>query len=152
VTVDVVVQHVQTSWTKLSRGEPGATRRNAVPRGFALPEVTGSFTHQVAVREWEDFTPEFSVRTQLPAGLDVRVEPGRLRVLVDPPFPGATARRPAVRLGPGEWLRWRINGRVSGEDQWIYWLQTYNVAYGRVAPNTFLGEPTHTVEQLASVV
>ena len=152
--MDVVVQHVQTSWTKLSRGGPGATRRNAVPAGFPLPRLEGSFTHEVAVREWQDFQPEDSVRPELPAGLDAREEYGRLRVLVDPPFPGATGpgRRPALRLEPGEWLRWRINGRVSGADQWVYWLQTYNVAYGPVAPDAFLGSPDHAVEQLASVV
>lgn len=33
----VLVQAIQVRWTKASRGAPGATARNLVPEGFALP-------------------------------------------------------------------------------------------------------------------
>jgi hypothetical protein len=32
--MEAVVQWVRTSWTKRSRGEPGAARRNAAPAAF----------------------------------------------------------------------------------------------------------------------
>lgn len=33
----ILVQAIQVRWTKASRGAPGATMRNRVPEGFALP-------------------------------------------------------------------------------------------------------------------
>jgi hypothetical protein len=140
------------SWTKLSLGEPGATRRHALPVGFQLPAVAGSFTHVVHVREWQDFEPEFGVQPGLPSGVTAQEQGGRVLVHVDPPFPIGQAPRAPVRLAPGEWLRWRLNGRVSGADQWLYWLQTYNVAYGPVPEDAFLGAPDRVVEQFDSMV
>lgn len=150
--MDVIVQHVQTSWTKLSVGEPGASRRQAVPAGFALPAVTGSVTHVVTVREWQDFVPEFAVQAVLPPNVTVEADGARVLVHVEPPLPIGQAPRAPVRLGPGEWLRWVINGRVSGADEWIYWLQTYNVAPAPAAAGVFLGAPDRVVEQLDSMV
>ncbi|MFD9062386.1 hypothetical protein ACFVZ3_12775, partial [Kitasatospora purpeofusca] len=80
--------------------------------------------------------------------------PPRLRVLprVDPLFglPPRLRRPPAVRLRPGEWVRWQLHHRFSsaaGTQDWSYWLDTYNIAYGPVDAEVFLSEPTVFVDE-----
>lgn len=57
---------------------------------------------------------------------------------------------PAARLGPGQWARWMINyrylQRTSG-GQWLYRLETFNVAYGACSADMFIGEPDVFVDQ-----
>ena len=54
----VLIQHVETTWTKRSRGAPGALKRNAVPESFLVPITEiAAFRAVVAlhlVRYWEE--------------------------------------------------------------------------------------------------
>ena len=112
------------------------------------------------MHEQDDFQPQFSVREGVPdsrsdSGVLLKENEGLLRVqLVVTPFgmPRRWRRPPAVRLAPGEWLRWQINYRFSGSrTEWTYRLDTLNVAYGTPAVGLFLDEPTRYVNELASL-
>lgn len=168
--VPVTVQWVRTSWTKRSRGGEAAARRNAVPVGFALPGGVVSsgraaskgrpvpLAHTVAVREWEDFTPVEGRAELKNVDVQLRRVDGRLRVLprVEPMFglPPRPRRPPAVRLVPGQWVRWQLNYRFSsaaGVRDWSYWLDTFNIAYGPVTADVFLGTPDFHVDEQGPV-
>lgn len=162
--MDVTVQWIRTSWTKRSRGGEAATRRNAVPVGFALPpsavgRAGEPFVHAVRMDERDDFVPHDQQGDNL-RGVDVQLREadGRLRVLprVRPMFgvPPRPRRRPGVRLEPGQWVRWRLNYRFSsaaGVRDWSYWLDTFNIAYGPVGAEVFLGAPTVEVDEQGPV-
>lgn len=152
------MQLVRTSWTKRSRGGVEAARRNAVPVAFPLPHARAG-VHEVLVRELDGFAPEFlPVRADLATDdVSLKEEDGRLRVLVNDNPRGAPRRHrrvPAVRIAPGEWVRWQINQRFvsccSGE--WRYQLMTLNVAYGSgVDLESFFGTPTRFVDERESL-
>jgi hypothetical protein len=156
--VDVAVQWVRTSWTKDSRGGPAAARRNAAPVGFVLPARGLPVVHTVAMSEADGFEPHESLVDGEPGSdlvLLTEVE-GRLRVeLVVTPFgmPRRWRRVPAVRLLPGEWLRWQVNYRFSWPmtrgGAWTYRLDTLNVAYCPGTVDVFTGVPTRYVDERA---
>ncbi|MPY31294.1 hypothetical protein FNH09_08270 [Streptomyces adustus] len=151
--MDVVVQRVRTSWTKESRGGPGAARRNAAPTAFSLPPSLSTALHEVAMRESDSFEPRMQVRDLSAPGAILREVDGLLRV--DPPevsmfaMPRRNRRPPAVRLAPGQWLQWLINYRFVGScgGAWSYELETFNIVYGFAAPDVFLGVPTRRVDE-----
>ncbi|MFF3848638.1 hypothetical protein [Streptomyces sp. NPDC002328] len=157
--MDVTVQWVRTSWTKQSRGGEAAARRNAVPVGFVLPHgVTPALAHTVRIDEWDDFTPYDGQVEVRQVDVVLRESDGRLRVLprVQPLFglPPRRRRPPAVRLAPGEWVRWRLNYRFSsaaGVRGWSYWTDTFNIAYGPVSERVFLGAPVYDVDERGPV-
>jgi hypothetical protein len=60
-------------------------------------------------------------------------------------------RPPAVRLAPGQWLRWQINYRFGGRTNWTYRLETFNVAHGSPSPNVFFSVPTCRIDERASL-
>ncbi|MFB7331254.1 hypothetical protein ACFC00_06370 [Streptomyces adustus] len=151
--MDVVVQRVRTSWTKKSRGGPGAARRNAAPTAFSLPPGLSTALHEVTMRESDSFEPRMQVRDLSPPGAIHREVDGLLRV--HPPevsmfaMPRRNRRPPAVRLAPGQWLQWLINYRFVGScgGAWSYQLETFNIVYDSAAPDVFLGVPTRRVDE-----
>ncbi len=150
--MDIVVQRVQTSWTKKSRGGAEAALRNAASTAFALPPGLSSALHEVTMRESDAFQPRMQVRELTGAGIGFREVDGLLRV-APPEIPSGVPRRdrrpPAVRLAPGQWLQWQINHRFGGgwSGTWTYRLETFNVAYGPVPPDVFLGTASHRVDE-----
>jgi hypothetical protein len=157
--MDVVAQWVRTSWTTLSRGGAEATRRNAVPVAFTLPEPGSPLSHEVVADEWTRFAPRWRVWHAEPERDDVELteEDGALRVhLVPAPFgrPTRWRRPPAVRLAAGQWVRWRINYRFPamccGDP--TYRQDTLNLAYGRVSTTVFHGKPTRCVDELVRLL
>ncbi len=156
--MDIVAQWIHTSWTKRSRGGKAAARRNAVPVGFAVPDAPPPFAHVVRMWEHDDFQPTESIERLAEIDVVLRERDGRLRVLPRvSPFHGVPPRRrrpPAVRLAPGSWVRWQLNYRYSsfaGMQDWSYWLDTFNVAYGAVDPDVFLGQPTYVIDEQGPV-
>lgn len=153
--MDVVVQWVHTSWTKRSRGGAAAGRRNAAPTGFVLPgPAEASFLHKVVMREQDGFAPVSSLGAVGEAKVHLQESGGRLRVrLPVSPLRGLPPRRrrpPAMRLESGQWVRWLLNYRFSsaaGMQDWSYWLDTFNIAYGSVAKDVFLARPTFVVDE-----
>ncbi|MFC0051998.1 hypothetical protein [Streptomyces actinomycinicus] len=129
-----------------------------MPTGFPVPQVPPSFAHFVQMPEDDDFVPHDTEVDIRAVGLSLRDEGDRLRVLarVEPLFglPPRPRRPPAVRLSPGQWVRWQLNYRFSsaaGLRDWSYWLDTFNVAYGPVDPDVFLREPTALVDECGPV-
>ncbi|SDM51625.1 hypothetical protein [Allokutzneria albata] len=158
--MDVTAQWVRTTWTKQSRGGEEAARRNALPVAFTLPETTRPLVHTVTQREWDhDFEPQFSVLHGPPSRDEVQLREadGLLRIMLLPRgTPGAIRRRPpAVRLRPGEWVRWQITYRrasFSGTGPWYYSLETLNLAFGPVSTkDVFLGLPPLHVDERAQL-
>lgn len=159
--MDAVVQRVCTSWSKRSRGEPGASRRNAAPVAFPLPLRELPFVHEVLMDERDDFQPHVTIRDGLPdaspqAGVLLREERRLLRVHVAvTPFgmPRRWRRPPAVRLASGDWLRWQINYRFAGscDGDWSYRLDTFSIAHGAASADLFLGTPAHHISELAAL-
>ncbi|WP_030891685.1 hypothetical protein [Streptomyces sp. NRRL S-1868] len=152
--MEIVVQWVRTSWTKRSRGGEAAARRNAAPVGFSLPSMAPSFAHVVRMHERDGFAPFDAQEDVRGISLQLRETDGLLRVqprleplLAMPPRP---RRPPAVRLAPGQWVRWQLNYRFSsaaGMQDWSYWLDTFNVAHGPVEAQVFLSQPTVHVDE-----
>ncbi|MER6666294.1 hypothetical protein ABT256_17265 [Amycolatopsis japonica] len=122
--MEVTAQWVRTYWTKQSRGEPGATRRNAVPQGFLLPEAAQPLVHEVTIREKEGFVPVEQMRRE----------------------PSDPAEVEAVR--DSDLVRVRICPTGFG-GPWVYSLQTLNLAHGPATPEIFLGRPDRVVDELA---
>ncbi|GAA3240313.1 hypothetical protein [Actinocorallia longicatena] len=152
--MDVVAQWVRTSWTKRSRGGGGAALRNAVPEAFGLPEgAAGPCVHEVTMDEHDGFAPRSTLRDGPPPRVDLREEDGLLRVTLTPDPWGHPVRRrrpPALRLPPGEWVRWRINHRSAPGccgDEWTYHQEVLNLAYGRADAGPFLGVPARQVDE-----
>lgn len=156
--MEITVQWVRTSWTKRSRGAEAAARRNAAPAGFAVPRMRSGLAHCVEMSEYDGFTPRADQKDLREVGVSLRDEGDRLRVLarVEPLFglPPRVRRPPAVRLLPGQWVRWQLNYRFSsalGVRDWSYWLDTFNIAYGRIDRDVFLSEPTVIVDERGPV-
>ncbi|AUY53869.1 hypothetical protein [Streptomyces sp. CB01881] len=172
----MTVQWVRTSWTKRSRGGPAAARRNAAAAGFAVPSQPSTLSapspsmpsvhpahlahlvHLVRMGEADGFAPREGWEVLPPGALGLREADGRLRVLppVEPLYglPPRARRPPAVRLAPGQWVRWQLNYRFSsaaGVRDWSYWLDTFNIAYGPAGPGLFLTEPTVLVDECGPV-
>jgi hypothetical protein len=171
--VEPVTQWVDVTWTKASRGAPGAALRNAVPNGFLLPVLGAPMTHIVMASERDDFGSRSSWEP-VPAGsgylekaamsgtpglprhgeVDIRKQNDDLHILLRPTifgFPPRRRRPPAVPLKPRQWVRWVVNYRFSGYRGWSYAQVTMNVANGDVAVDVFLGEPTVTIDERASL-
>ncbi|MCF3131127.1 hypothetical protein [Streptomyces olivochromogenes] len=156
--MEITVQWIRTSWTKESRGGAAAARRNAAPVGFRLPVVAPSLAHVVRMHERDDFEPYDGQEALRSVNVQLRETDGRLRVQprVDPLFaiPPRPRRPPAVRLAPGQWVRWQLNYRFSsaaGVRDWSYWMDTFNIAYGPVGADVFLAAPTVHVDERGSL-
>ncbi|MFD9489324.1 hypothetical protein ACFWBX_36195 [Streptomyces sp. NPDC059991] len=152
--MEIAVQWIRTTWTKESRGGEAATRRNAAPVGFALPQDQAAFAHVVRMHESDGFEPYDSREDLGKVDVQLRETDGRLRVFprVQPLFalPPRQRRPPAVRLVSGQWVRWQLNYRFSsalGIRGWTYWLDTFNIAYGPVGADAFLSAPTVFIDE-----
>ncbi|MGW2026687.1 hypothetical protein [Streptomyces decoyicus] len=152
--MEITVQWIRTSWTKQSRGGEAASRRNAAPIGFALPHAEAPSAHVIRMRERYGFEPHDTQEDLGKVDVQLREADGQLRVFprVKPLFalPPRPRRPPAVRLAPGQWVRWQLNYRFSsmaGMQDWSYWLDTFNIAYGPANANVFLSTPTVFVDE-----
>lgn len=63
--MDIVVQWVRTSWTKRSRGGPGATRCNALPEAIQGRWWTWASSERESTNPVMDTTGKFCGRNQL---------------------------------------------------------------------------------------
>lgn len=148
------VQLIRTSWTKLSRGMPGAGLRSGLPEAARLPGGLGDQMHELLFTEESGFSCVERV-----AAIDARIwvrrgDGGHLLVsLAEPKYRGVPRRgfRPQVPLAPGEWVRWRYNWRWPGKDTWFYEDEVWNIAHGDVDPGAFLGKPGSVVDERVSL-
>lgn len=126
----IVVQHIETRWTKQSRGMPGAAARNAVPRAMPLPafpdEPAGIRVHKVTAREEHGFDIRQQTEIIAPGQSFTRYwtlyfVPAESAVVVELKYAGEEHglpprrenRYPIFRLAPGQVGALHINGRFS---------------------------------------
>lgn len=126
--------------------------------GFQLPHVPSGFAHFIQMSEADGFEPCVGRKDMGEIGVSLRDEGDRLRVMarVEPLFglPPRPRRPPAVRLGPGQWVRWQLNYRFTsalGIRGWSYWLDTFNIAYGPVDRDVFLSDPSVCIDECGPV-
>jgi hypothetical protein len=106
------------------------------------------------MHERDGFEPYDSREVLSKVDVQLRETGDRLRVFprVQPlcALPPRKRRPPAVRLVPGQWVRWQLNYRFSsalGIRGWTYWLDTFNIAYGPVNADVFLSAPTVFIDE-----
>jgi hypothetical protein len=139
----VIVQRVEILWTKKTRSPPGAARRRATPRVFALDSARapfvmerhrfretarGAFAEGAVERATSETCPEHEGALVLQTEGDVLV----LGLRWDDRA-GKPSRHPktsAIRIRRGQTARLVINGRHAGYDDHWYTQETFNVAYG----------------------
>jgi len=138
----LLVQRIQVSWTKESRGADGAVRRNAVPLAVPWRDSDAAF-HSVAAAEESQFQPVEAWETAVPAevirDLDLRTEPQSVSILPALSgywMPKRHRRPPRLRIAPNEWARWTINYRLGLDQGWVYGQVTYNVAFAAGEPGS----------------
>ncbi|MDQ3283498.1 MAG: hypothetical protein M3Q69_19020, partial [Acidobacteriota bacterium] len=138
----VVIQEIVTTWTAVSRGGSGATRRSQVPSILPLPNahaLDGVLRHVIECAEADAFAPRVIAFEHLAA----LPPPSRCLSFSDDASGvavayqwerscGAPARevQPPRRLfivRPGELGRVVRNGRFAGEDRWSYEQVVTNV-------------------------
>ena len=141
----MVVQQVRVVWTKASRGAPGATLRNALPRALPLPLA------------WARYLSHLCVFTETATGFEQSDEHHRLEddyrdhegeLLLDlqgealtvgygwteeTGLPPRREKRAAMVLQPGELGRLVVNGRHALESGHTYTQDTFNVALAEMA-------------------
>ena len=148
----VIIQRLVTRWTKESRGEPGATRRNATPVALPVPGVPpkaeGILLHSVSFFEREGFEAD-PVSTLVPfeeyprdlPELMLRRSADDLGVRCLWTYALGAPERPhggITQLAAGEWLRVMHNGRVAHDRGWSYQRTIVNIANGSVERGAFI--------------
>ncbi|MBA2284505.1 MAG: hypothetical protein H0W02_03380 [Ktedonobacteraceae bacterium] len=165
----VIIQSIQTIWTKASRGGDRASARNRTPEACKLPAQVCSFPdtvfllHQVVYSEHDLFQHPVEKLE-----LEARTEPFRydclklllaentLRITVEwERSEGAPRRvvfpRKEIFLQEQQWARVTYNLRTSWESGWIYKKRVHNIGFfAHISPGIFLeGEPVHTYRDMA---
>lgn len=140
----LIVQCIETCWTKVSRGAPGATSRNAVPQLLPLrvpDELTvteeAAALHHVVFSEAAGFSePSHQARvvgvSSLPSECGISVESSGASLAVS--FVGPKSRprehpRQAFVLQPTEWGQLVYNWRVPEERTWSYHKRAVNIGF-----------------------
>lgn len=136
-----LVQLIETRWTKLSRGAPGASRRNAVPQMIRFPAALLPhpvlFQHAIFV-EQQGFAPPatsqfvgFSADDSSTYRLTICHQDAVAEIsLFGTPFTQTTGRPTnVVRLEPDTWLRVVGNHRVAEDWGWTYRKFVYNIVH-----------------------
>src|SRR5262245_14038081 len=162
----VVVQEIQTSWTKDSRGAPGAVARNAVPERLAFTPSAGRHTvleHLARYGEESGFVASVTVTSyDAPASLrygcvPLVVDDSRVQVMwqYDSGYIGAPVRdgppKEAFVVSVGQWGCLRYNGRLTYDEGWWYRKAVLNVGiFDAPTGSEFLArEPDFTYDQMA---
>jgi len=162
----VVIQEVNTSWTKDSRGAPGAVARSAVPERLAFMPSVGHravLEHLARYSEESGFVPSETVTSyDAPASLRygcVRlvVEDSHVQVmwLYDAGYIGAPGRegppKEAFVVSIGQWGYVRYNGRLTYDEGWWYRKVVLNVGiFAAPTGSEFLvRQPDFTYDQTA---
>jgi hypothetical protein len=172
----IIIQKIQTGWSKKSRGGKMATERNAVPEALAIPmeklkdPIDGLIEHSISYYEWQGFSsPQHSSLTQ-EAAEKVRfdclvIEPlgAELKVIFeyDGKYAGMPVRytppggKPSTRmhLQPGQWGRVLYNGRFAVEEGWWYDKKVFNIGlFEKLEEDLFTSsQPAQVLSQMAKL-
>lgn len=139
----IVVQRIETTWTKISRGMPNAALRNSVPRVMEIPSNSGVseniYVHEIKASEDSHFKTNhetFGVQDHNKYwSLSFTDQDGVLEVMFTynysdhgKPDRGAH-RRPLFNLKEGETGVLHINGRFASYSGQYYKQHFVNVAH-----------------------
>ena len=139
--MNIIIQHIETQWTKKSRGNPAATLRNSIPESFSfngVPSHKGVQLQKINYSETDNFAePKISDfkainDNQLRAlGLELEESDGKALVrLWGTPWRGSPGISSKVGVIPdGKWLRVITNERTSWEHTWVYYKHVFNIFY-----------------------
>jgi hypothetical protein len=172
----LIVQQIQTYWTKASRGAPAAVRRNAVPEALPVPApgahwpgpAPSRLHHKLWFSESKDFrTPAEEVILDpvfnpLPVGcvsILHRDEVVWTEFRYDGQFAGQPDRgvlRKKIRTGPNEWAQVAYNGRFThGYDgyQWYVKLVVNVGVFSEFAADVFTrAKPTAVFRSMGPLI
>ncbi len=166
----IVVQHIETRWTKRSRGMPGAAARNAVPRVMPLPafsqEPAGIRVHTVSAREEHGFDLRQQTEIIAPGQgftkyWTLYFVPAERAVVVELKYergehglpPRRENRHAIFRLAPGQVATLHINGRFSYTSGQYYEQHFVNVANTETAAHDLFmrGPADHFADMTANL-
>lgn len=152
----ILVQAIETQWTKASRGAPAATHRNRVPEAVDLPAALPDLGERsyvlqhVVYSESDGFQAPWYKPVTATAAMAafhfacIRVAYAHQFVRVDFEWYSVKGvpRRPEIHdrhtLQPGQWGRVRANGRFSFDDTWGYFKWIINIGFfAQVPTNVF---------------
>lgn len=157
----IVVQTIQVTWTKMSRGGEGARIRNGLSDAFEVPGQEpgeGILIHWNRMQECNDFVREssHSFCTDLNSQWDeLRIVETPLHLVVE--FEALSGipihGRPPIsfKVPHGSWVKLLVNRRLTDYDtgQWSYQRDTMNIAYvDFLEKEFFLTQPAHRVVDL----
>lgn len=140
----IVIQHIQTIWTKASRGGEGARQRNLLPIAMELPHFSrlGQFyLHHVTFAEHNSFQPqERTDITRTFLELDLKVLALSVRKSIQVRFhrdsynaakPTNYALHAPFELEQEQWAQIVYNGRFTDFDtgNWWYEKHAYNIGW-----------------------
>ena len=163
----IIVQRIETTWTKRSRGMPGAKARNSVPKAFNIPvfnsTTEGLFIHEIRADESHNFElhQQSWYETDLMKywSLHFREESSLLRVFFTYDYyrhgqPKRNAhRQPIMKLDREAFACFCINGRFTSYSGQFYRQHFVNLAYVKSpTSNIFLSRrKTITVNKMADL-
>ncbi|KZN65478.1 hypothetical protein [Pseudoalteromonas luteoviolacea] len=138
--MNTIVQHIETFWTKESRGNPGATVRNSVPDSFPVgnaTEIHGVLLVEVKYSECANFknpvVSDFrSINDNQQRQLGFKFEDLDSELVVSKWSYSGHLKKVGI-LKPGSWLRLIENERTSLENTWAYYKHVYNIYFGEAA-------------------
>jgi hypothetical protein len=150
----LVVQEIETVWTKQSRGAPGAVARNAVPDRLRFTPPPGrveGLEHLAVYLEKDGFVVRESLRS---IDAEAALQYGCVRLVgdlnrlgafwqYDPGIAGAPKRKSTAKeifdLTVGQWGSVRYNGRMVDYGGWWYRQVVLNVGiFASVTGDEFL--------------
>ena len=168
MTTAVVVQRIDTQWTKRTRDAAGRELRARLPQAYALPDAL-LHTTDLCVRHFvERSEPDFEVREWVEHDDTPTTGRGgavsvRLRMIGDElevVFVGSDAGAPRryrrmKRIPAGSWMRVRYNGRFlssNGRGPNFYEDKIVNVAFRTdLRATMFSGIPPFELDALADL-
>ena len=167
----ILIQRITTEWTKASRGNHGATVRNAFRDAYPLPPIAQTrnpfIVHTVRFREWDNFELRENL-TESSSATSAEIEPLRIyphddhlvvRFVWDWMYCGAPERdsHEIFHVPLGEWGRFICNGRFGPTSSsgcvWHYHKTVFNIAFVESCePSLFVDSKPRSVQDRLAIL
>lgn len=163
----ILIQRLETHWTKASRGAPGAELRAKVGYVYALPSRCPegvAFYQHVRFYEEHRFAPRVAREETLSSvplgdlGVEFETQHERLKVFYlwsaacGAPERIAGKRALVLDIPLDGWAQFIHNGRFANEDGWVYQQIVYNLASSSTfSPDIFDRRLSATEQRIAQL-